>query len=259
MTPPPTPGDDERPSRRTEMRVGGVTCRCDPGLDEVLRAIYAGGEWVFDHLRRQPGAQVLRGRRELVAGELGGEKALIKRLHHGGTLAALTGDRFLSSRRLENQLKCADFLAAKGIVTPATLLVAWRRRCGLVRGEIGVRFIPDALDGGQLLFRPGLRLPDDWERRVAELAALVARLHRLGVRHGDLNLRNFLFLPAGGVAILDLDKAVRARRLGPWQRRRNLARLVRSIRKLARLATSGDAERVVAALHRAYRGSDATD
>ena len=68
------------------------------------------------------------------------------------------------------------------------------------------------------------------------------------------NLRNFLFVPSGELHILDLDKAHRHRPPVPdAARRRNLARLERSLRKLGRAAPARDVEAVAGALHAAYR------
>lgn len=92
-----------------------------------------------------------------------------------------------------------------------------------------------------------------WEGVIDAVAQLVAALHRGGVYHHDLNLRNFLLTPQGRVLILDVDKvSLRCRPLGPLARRRNLARLVRSVRKLGRAAGAPWLEQVVARLHRSY-------
>jgi tRNA A-37 threonylcarbamoyl transferase component Bud32 len=97
-------------------------------------------------------------------------------------------------------------------------------------------------------------MPADWRQRIGAVATVTARLHQLGVEHGDLNLRNFLFVPWGDIHILDLDKAHRRRPpLPPSARRRNLARLERSLRKLGREASARDVEAIVSALHTTYR------
>ena len=55
---------------------------------------------------------------------------------------------------------------------------------------------------------------------------------RLGVFHADLNLHNIL-VHAAGMVLLDFDRArLYARPLGVRARRRNLARLRRSLAKL---------------------------
>jgi len=237
-----------------EHHVAGVTFLCRAPFAAELERIYAARGTVFEEVREQESSLVLYGRQPLLAGSLGGVPVLVKRLYHGGLLAGLTGDRFLTSRRFRTHLESGEFLAAHGVPTPETLFVAWWRRGVLVRGEIGVRYIARAFDAASRLFPTPHALPDDWRERIAAVATLTARLHRLGVRHGDLNLRNFLFVPSGEIHILDLDKAlVRRPPLPDAARRRNLARLERSLRKLGRGAPSRDVEALAGALHAAYR------
>jgi len=238
------------------IRVAGVSSLARPYLADELRRIYSGGGSVFEELREEESSMVLYGRQPLVAGNLGGVPVLVKRLFHGGFLAQVTRDRFLTSGRFRNHLACADFLTSKGIPTPETVFVSWRRRWGLVRGEIGVRYIAKAFDASNHLFAGRHPLPADWRERVAAVAALTAKLHTLGVNHGDLNLRNFLFMPTGETHILDLDKAMRRRApLAAGARRRNLARLERSIRKQGKHAPPHDVEAILHALRAAYRSA----
>ncbi len=241
-------------STLVELRVAGVSCLCRPQLADELRRIYAAGGSVFDELRDQESSFVLYGRQPLVAGNIGGVPILVKRLFHGGFLANLTRDRFLTSERFRNHLACADFLTSEGVSTPETLFVAWRRRHAVVRGEIGVRYIARAFDASSHLFVRLRALPADWRERVSAVACLTAKLHTLGVYHGDLNLRNFLFMPTGETHILDLDKAMRRRApLAAGARRRNLARLERSIRKQGKHAPAHDVEAILHVLRAAYR------
>jgi hypothetical protein len=239
-----------------ELHIAGVSCLCRPHLAAELRRIYQGGGSVFDELREQESSLVLYGRQPLVAGNLDASPVLVKRLFHGGFLANITGDRFLTSGRFRNHIACADFLTGRGVATPETVFVAWWRRHGLVRGEIGVRYIARAFDASHHLFERAGSLPGDWRARVSAIAALTARLHALGVHHGDLNLRNFLFMPSGETHILDLDKAIRRRPpLAAGARRRNLARLERSIRKQGRHAAPRDVEAIIQELRAAYRSA----
>jgi 3-deoxy-D-manno-octulosonic acid kinase len=63
----------------------------------------------------------------------------------------------------------------------------------------------------------------------------VSRLHHAGVYHADLNLTNLLVTPhaADDVVVVDFDRArMRDEPLGVGPRRRNLARLARSLAKL---------------------------
>jgi len=70
---------------------------------------------------------------------------------------------------------------------------------------------------------------------AARAGRAVARLHDAGVYHADLNLTNLLVGPVASddVVVVDFDRArVRQGPLGRRARRRNLARLARSLAKL---------------------------
>ncbi len=252
MGPPATlPGT--RP-QRTEFSLGALTCVCRPHLEAPLRGIYATAPWVYEALRRTPGAELLRGRQPVVAGVLGdGVAVVVKRLHHGGLLAALTGDRFLTPRRLHTGVAVADFLAANGVATPDVLFAAWRRSGPFVRGELGFERVSGGIDAADYLFGGLGGLPAGWRGRVGAIGRLVARLHSLGVRHGDLNLMNFYFPEVGDAMILDLDKAeLRRAPLSEGSCRGNLARLERSVRKLGVRAPAADVAAMLAELHASY-------
>jgi tRNA A-37 threonylcarbamoyl transferase component Bud32 len=250
-TPIPAPGATPP---RTEFRLGPLTCVCRPSLEPSLRRAYAVAPWVYEALRHAPNAELLRGRRPVVAGRLeNGIAVVVKRLHHGGLLARLTGDRFLTKRRLVTSEAVADFLAARGVATPDVLFAAWRRSGPFVRGELGFERVDGGIDAADFLFaRPG-GLPLGWRERVSAIGRLVARLHALGVRHGDLNLMNFYLLDTGEVMILDLDKAdLRPGSLPEGARRRNLARLERSVRKQGAAAPAADVAAVLGELRASY-------
>jgi tRNA A-37 threonylcarbamoyl transferase component Bud32 len=223
-----------------------------------LRAAYAAAPWAYEALRRAPGAELLRGRRLVVADawrrHAGGGQAS----HHGGLLAALTGDCFLTPRRLHHALGVADFLAARGVATPEVLFASWRRDGPFVRGELGFERLAGGTDASDLLFGRPAGPPEGWRERVDAIGRLVARLHALGVCHGDLNLMNFYFAAGGEVLILDLDKAdLYSGLLKRHERRRNLARLERSVRKQGARASPADVAAVLAELRASYGAAHA--
>lgn len=254
-TPGETPG---AAPPRVEFTLGQLTCLCRPQLEAPLRLVYASDPWAYEALRRAPGSELLRGRRPVAAGLLGnGTPVVVKRLHHGGLFASLTGDRFLTPRRVITGMAVADFLAARGVATPDVLFVAWRRAGPFVRGELGFERLSGGTDAADLLFtRPG-GLPEGWRERVGGIGRLVARLHELGVRHGDLNLMNFYCSAEGQVLILDLDKAdMRAGALRERARRHNLARLERSVRKQG-VRSPDDVAAVLTVLRASYEAARA--
>ncbi|MFZ5785099.1 MAG: lipopolysaccharide kinase InaA family protein [Acidobacteriota bacterium] len=245
------------PDPRCTFAVGDVTCLCRETLSAELRALYARHRWIYDVLRADARSEVLRGRRPVLAGTLpGGTALVVKRLHHGGALAPLTGDRFLSADRFRTQVGAADRLRGAGVATPAALFASWRRLAGFVRGEVGSERIAGARDASDALFgRPG-ELPPQWREIATSVGDLAGRLHAAGACHGDLNLMNVLFPPAGPPMILDLDKVSF---LGPplpaGVGRRTLGRLLRSVRKQGRSFPALEVEAVVATVVEAYEAA----
>jgi 3-deoxy-D-manno-octulosonic acid kinase len=69
------------------------------------------------------------------------------------------------------------------------------------------------------------------------VGSTVARLHRAGVDHADLNAHNILLDGKGAVSVIDFDRG-RLRAPGAWTSR-NLRRLQRSLDKISRAMPSG--------------------
>lgn len=238
-------------------RFGRVHCHCRPVVARALERVYAQGRWVFDDLQRQPGVTFLQGRQPVAVGTVGGVPVVVKRLHHGGLLAPLTGDRFFTAKRALINLSAADTLNARGVTTPDVLFAAWRRRGAVVHIELGFELIKGGQDAAAVVFGGTKHPLVDADTLVEELGRTVAALHRAGVYHRDLNLRNFLLTPQGKVMILDLDKArVGIRPPGVLARHRSLIRLAGSMRKLGRGAVPTERlEELVSRFRAAYRAA----
>jgi tRNA A-37 threonylcarbamoyl transferase component Bud32 len=207
---------------------------CRPALENELQEIYGRHTWAYDELASRPHAVVFRGRRPVVAGWVGTSRVVVKRLHHGGVFAPIAKDRFLTSRRVQSHIELADYLNGHGIATPPVAFASWRRVNGLVRGEVGFELIEGAIDADACFFGKNER-PNDWKARAAAIGALVARLHKIGFMHADLNLMNLLLTPGDEIYVLDLDKTVLSDRMPTVRARmKNLERLERSIRKQGR-------------------------
>ncbi len=240
---------------RVTFRVRGGHCQCRPDLAEPLEELYRHWDWVYEALASRPEAVFLSGRRPLVVGVVADHRLLVKRLFHGGVLAPLTGDRFLSRRRALANLTVADALNARGIATPELLFAAWRRWGAVVRMEMGFALVKGSVDAAAAVFHRDGGSSIDAAEVMEAVGRLVAALHRAGVYHYDLNLKNFLLTGTGDVLILDVDKvALRGRPLRTAARRRNLARLARSVRKLGcGVVAPGEVERLLDQLITSYR------
>ena len=247
----PTSGD--LPPNWVETRVGDLTVLCRRELSDVLVSLYSGSRWVYDAVASDPESRRLRGRRPVIVGSVDEHPLVVKRLHHGGLLAPITRDRFFTSARARAHVATARYLHERGVKTPGVAFVSWRRVHGLVRCEVAFDFVPGAVDADQYFFAEH-EPPADWKTKSTRIGSLVARLHQIGVVHPDLNLMNFLFGSSGDTYILDLDKtAVRRRPATSLERKANLDRLERSIRKQGRRADGSLVEHLVASVRSSYR------
>lgn len=120
-----------------------------------------------------------------------------------------------------------EILVSRGLPVPRPVAARYQRcgllyRCDLITERLtNTRSLSNALRDDAL--------PEGLWRAVA---AAIAGLHRQGVDHADLNAHNILLDPSGSVSVIDFDRG-RLRPPGPW-RRRNLARLRRSLIKVTR-------------------------
>lgn len=236
--------------------VGEFHIVCAHELADELKRIYRDGSPVYDRLAGMPGTSVLRGRIPVMCGAVGDRVCVVKRLSHGGIFAVVTGDRFLTPKRLLAGMKSAEYLESNGILTPRYLFAAWRRIGMWIRCESGIDYLEGGRDAASLLFDETLCRTDETGciRHAESIGATVRRLHACRFIHPDLNLMNFLVLNDGRIAVLDLDKASPpGGDPGPGRCRRNLARLIRSIRKIGAPADAGHrTETIVASVRRGY-------
>jgi 3-deoxy-D-manno-octulosonic acid kinase len=148
----------------------------------------------------------------------------------GGAIARLVRDRYLDVRpRPWRELAVSIAARERGAPVPE-VLAACVHGWGAYRSAIVTRELP-----GVAPILAALAAVPPGESRAAVAAAAgvaVARLHRAGVVHADLNLSNIV-VGDDVAAIVDLDRArLRTRGLGPRIRERSLRRLRRSLAKL---------------------------
>jgi len=182
----------------------------------------------------------LAGRRPLFELEGAGGAFLVRRFSHGGLGRWLTGERFLDAARPFRELELSLALRELGIPTPE-VVAARARRAGLVgwRLEVVTRRVPRALDLGYVLglAREGAVEPRALARIVTALGRLVRRLHDAGFQHADLQPNNVLVAGSaleGGepeLWLIDLDRSRLRGRLSTRERRDNLRRLFRHVRR----------------------------
>ena len=195
-----------------------------------------------------------RGAAWFVRGDFG--DAVLRHYRRGGLAARLGRSRYFWLG--EARVRClAEFrllagLRAERLPVPAPLLAGYWRK-GL---HYGVAILVERIPGARALASWLAKDPDGapWE----PVGAMLARFHRVGLDHADLNAHNILLDGAGAPWLIDFDRSRRRDADGAW-RQANLDRLARS---LAKLSAGGDGwrpghARLLDAYGRAFAGAAA--
>jgi len=203
----------------------------------VRRAI--GGTTLYAFAATHPERRELRGRAAAYAVPLpdGRTRVVVRHSRHGGLLAPVTGDRFLSPTRAPRELATSLRLAAARVPTPEVIAYAVYRAGGpLRRSDVATREVAGARDLATVLADRGSADPSSV---LAAAADLLHALKRAGARHPDLNAANVLIVDdAGGpvrAVVLDVDRVVFEHPGDAKVAAANLRRLDRSLRKLRAL------------------------
>jgi tRNA A-37 threonylcarbamoyl transferase component Bud32 len=166
-----------------------------------------------------------------------GTSALVRVYRHGGALRALTGNLFFTwPPRPMRELSITEAARKRGVRTVEILAAGVERVCGpLYRGWLVTREIQGARDVWAIVQGDDCTGGSKYAL-LESVAHMVRSMHRSGVYHRDLNLKNILVRRESERLegyIIDLDKS----RMFPdgvpqAMAEKNLARLGRSIRKL---------------------------
>jgi 3-deoxy-D-manno-octulosonic acid kinase len=164
-------------------------------------------------------------------------EAVLRHYRRGGMVARLMGDRYLwlgaDRTRSFREFRLMAHLLHRGLPVPAPLAAGFVRHGMRYTAELITLRIPCAATLAEKVLAAAL----DTEL-AGHVGALVARFHREGVWHADLNAHNILINPEG-LYLIDFDRGrLRAPHLS-WQQD-NLDRLRRSLLKLG-AARSGEA------------------
>jgi len=221
-------------------------------IDRVDRGVAAIHESVRDALKQIEWGPLarkalppsrLQGRKPLFELETADEVLLVRRFSHGGLLRWATGERFRDPERPFREILLSEHLHAHGIRT-ARIVAARAWAASGATGwflEVITRRVQGASDLGVLLAElqrasaTGSAETPGRSRLLFELGRLVARLHRCGFLHADLNPNNVLVEQASlsdeepRLWILDLDRSQIQESLTEEQRWRNIGRLFRHV------------------------------
>lgn len=142
-------------------------------------------------------------------------------------------------------------LRTAGLPVPEPIAGAWWREGPLYRAALLMARLPTRADLMSLVHDDVDAAP--WEA----VGATVARFHRFGARHPDLNARNILQCEDGGIAVIDWDRGALGRTPGSWCKE-EIARLERSLMKWRRHVEPADITRGMATLRAAWTRAMAT-
>jgi 3-deoxy-D-manno-octulosonic acid kinase len=176
--------------------------------------------------------------------------AVLKHYRRGGLMAHLTA-RHYAYLGLERVRSMAEFellfaLHEKELQVPLPL-AAFCARAGLTyRAALLTERIPEAASLARRIEQGN----PPW----AKVGTLIARFHRAGAEHRDLNIENILFAGDGRIFLIDWDKGRLHDGPGPWCGR-VLARLRRSLEKHPALRDSAGLESAWQELMAAYEES----
>jgi 3-deoxy-D-manno-octulosonic acid kinase len=177
----------------------------------------------------------------------GGGQAFLRQYLRGGLAARVSRDahlwRGIGQVRSFVEYRLLRELRVRGLPVPRPYAACYRREGLAYRAAILMQWLP----GVRSL---AARMDEDappW----AEAGELVARFHRQGLDHADLNAHNLLFDAEDRGWLVDLDRS-RLRIPATAWREANLARLQRSLRKLAGARAPARVEAGFRALRAAY-------
>ncbi|MBE2212070.1 MAG: 3-deoxy-D-manno-octulosonic acid kinase [Xanthomonadaceae bacterium] len=175
---------------------------------------------------------------------------VLRRYLRGGLIARFSHDRYVwrgeAPVRSFAEFRLLQTLHAMGLPVPRPLAAAYWRDGRRYRAAILLERIIDVQSFGHRALDDAASAP--W----AESGALIARFHRAGLDHPDLNAHNLLFDDDGNGWMIDFDKARLRDPVESGWRRANLARLHRSLHKLGGPALAGLIDAGFATLRSAY-------
>ncbi|WEN13478.1 3-deoxy-D-manno-octulosonic acid kinase [Rhodanobacter sp. AS-Z3] len=190
-----------------------------------------GHEWFApDYWRERDGLRMQAGGRggvAIIAAPVG--ECVLRHYRRGGLVAALLGDRYLwtgaDRTRPFQEFRLLAEIARLGLPGPAVVAARYCRRGLFYSADLLTRRIADAQTLAECLVAGRL----DAEL-AEEVGALVARFHRAGIWHADLNAHNVL-VTSEQLYLIDFDRGCMRAPAEPWQQA-NLQRLRRSLLKL---------------------------
>lgn len=182
-----------------------------------------------DYWRRHDALRLLGGGRGGVAViETPVGECVLRHYHRGGLVAKFSADKYLwqgaARTRSFAEFRLLGQLRAMGLPVPVPVASRYCRDGLRYSADLITARIADARTLAECLAH------GDLDAVLAEaVGVLVARFHRAGVWHADLNTHNVLLAP-GGLYLIDFDRGKLRSPAARWQAA-NLQRLRRSLLK----------------------------
>ena len=159
-----------------------------------------------------------------------GKQAVLRHYYRGGLVGKLNKDIFWPQPEVLSRAMAEFRLLWQmwhwGLPVPRPCAAHYQRRNFGYSADILIERIEGATDLAQLLLQQALK-SEQWQ----QVGAMIARFHRHGVFHSDLNCHNLLLDAQGRAWIVDFDKC--GVRPGDDWKPLNLERLLHSLRKEA--------------------------
>jgi 3-deoxy-D-manno-octulosonic acid kinase len=156
---------------------------------------------------------------------------VLRHFRRGGFIAWVSRDWYVwtgeAQVRAFAEWRLLEAMTHCGLPVPKPIAAQYQRLGLLYRCDLITERITDAQPLSAVLALDALA-----ETLWRAVGAAIARLHRAGVDHADLNAHNILIASSGAVSVIDFDRG-RLREQGMWSAR-NLERLQRSLIKISR-------------------------
>ena len=208
-------------------------------------------EWFQDEYWRKRGRVVgqARGRGAVLFVSHAEQVLALRHYRRGGAAASLTRDRYLwtglDRTRAFREWRLLLALHSQGLPVPNPVAAQVTRSGLACRNDIITERIADTRSLAAIAVAKDVE-GIAWKA----IGATLRRFHDHGVEHADLNAHNVLLDTRGRVFLVDFDRGA-VRVPGPWAKR-NMARLHRSLHKVARESGSRFDEAGWRRLLRAY-------
>ena len=187
-------------------------------------------EWFSDAYWEKQGAITgqSHGRGTTTFFKYAGKHLVLRHYRRGGLPGKFLTDQFwyagLAKTRAWQELNLLLQLQELDLPVPAPVAARVSKSGLIYRSDIVLEKIPNASDVHHILMKSPLS-QQVWQN----IGQTIARFHRFGVYHHDLNIHNIMLDSKHNVWLIDFDKC--AIRKGENWKRKNLDRLLRSLKK----------------------------